>query len=222
MEAAACLVVAWASAAFAVRRHLFSNALSNARQPNSGPVWTFRKRTSWLTSEKHPPADAQMLPDSVSLSKPCSRRTKIIQAVSDLFSWVFLVVRPNPMLHFAPFLSTHFFPCLNPIFKNGSFLSVVALVSVTLFDSNPRTSAEKRSNLAPPPPPSRGLRQLNFPNVKNDAGQKQYSPCFLRRRRRPKAGDAFTRTRLMHTFRVSTALSVEHCRRPAMFSRKAG
>ena len=44
---------------------------------------------------------------------------------------VFSVIRPNPMLHFAPFLSTHFFPCLNPIFKNGSFLSVVALVSVT-------------------------------------------------------------------------------------------
>ena len=64
---------------------------------------------------------------------------------------VFLVIRPNPMLHFAPCLSTHFFPCLNPIFKNGSFLSVVALVSVTLLDSNPRPSAEKRSNLAPTP-----------------------------------------------------------------------
>ena len=37
---------------------------------------------------------------------------------------VFFVARPNPMLHFAPFLSTHFFPCLNPMFKNGSFLSV--------------------------------------------------------------------------------------------------
>ena len=40
---------------------------------------------------------------------------------------VFLVIRPNPMLHFAPFVSTHFFPCLNPTFKNLSFLSVVAL-----------------------------------------------------------------------------------------------
>ena len=28
------------------------------------------------------------------------------------------------LLHF---LSTHFFPCLNPIFTNGSFLSVVAV-----------------------------------------------------------------------------------------------
>ena len=64
---------------------------------------------------------------------------------------VFLVIRPNPMLHFAPFLSTHFFPCLNPIFKNGSFLYGVVLVSVTLLDSNPRPSAEKRSNLAPTP-----------------------------------------------------------------------
>ena len=57
----------------------------------------------------------------------------------------------NPILHFAPFLSTHFFPCLNPIFKNGSFLSVVALVSVTLLDSNPSPSLEKRSILAPIP-----------------------------------------------------------------------
>ena len=60
--------------------------------------------------------------------------------------WVFLVLRPNPILHFAPFLPTDFFPCLNPIFKNGSFLSVVALVSVTLLDSNPsplpRTTTE--------------------------------------------------------------------------------
>ena len=82
---------------------------------------------------------------------------------------------------------THFFPCLNPIFKNGLFLSVVAHVSMTFSDSNPHPSAEKRSNWQP----------LNFPNVKNDAGQKQY---ILRRRCRPKAGDAFTRTRLMPTF----------------------
>ena len=64
---------------------------------------------------------------------------------------VFSVIRPNSILHFAPFLSTHFFPCLNPIFKNGSFLSVVALVSVALSDSNPLASPEKRSILAPTP-----------------------------------------------------------------------
>ena len=57
--------------------------------------------------------------------------------------WVFLVIRPNPILHFAPFLSTHFFPCLNPIFKNGSFLSVVALVFVTLLVSNPSSLTGK-------------------------------------------------------------------------------
>ena len=75
---------------------------------------------------------------------------------------VFLVIRPNPILHFAPFLSTHFFPCLNPIFKNGSFSSVVALVSVTLLDSNPRPSSEKRSNLAPTP--SSFLPRADFDN----------------------------------------------------------
>ena len=35
---------------------------------------------------------------------------------------------PEPHVAFCPIMSTHFFPCLNPIFKNGSFLSVVALV----------------------------------------------------------------------------------------------
>ena len=70
------------------------------------------------------------------------------------------------MLHCAPFLSTHFFPCLNPICKNGSFLSVVALVSVTHFDSKKDQIWHRLR-----PPPSRGLRQLNFPNVKNDVGQ---------------------------------------------------
>ena len=30
------------------------------------------------------------------------------------------VIRPNSMLHFAPFLSTHFVPRLNPMFKNAS------------------------------------------------------------------------------------------------------
>ena len=94
---------------------------------------------------------------------------------------------PEPHIAFLPlFLSTHFFPCLFTIFKNGSFLSVVALVSVTLLDSNPRPSAEKRSILAPTPASSlaRTTTKLNFP-VKNDVGQKQYSPCFLRMRRRP-------------------------------------
>ena len=123
----------------------------------------------------------------------------------------FLVTRPKPIFHFAPFLSTHFFPCLNTIFKNGSFLSVVALVSVTLKVSNPSLPPRKKDpffHRLPPPPPC-GLQQLNFPNVNNDAGQKQHSPCFLRRRRQPKAGDAFTRTRLVPTFGVSAERPAE-------------
>ena len=57
---------------------------------------------------------------------------------------------------------------------------------------------------------------LTFPNVKNDVGQKV---VFLRRRRRPKAGDVFTRTRLVPTFGVSATLSTAS--RQAMFSGKA-
>ena len=56
-----------------------------------------------------------------------------------------------------------------PIFKNGSFLSFVALVSLTLWDSNPRPP-RKRSILAPTPsfPPPRRMTR----------GKKQYSQCF--------------------------------------------
>ena len=139
-------------------------------------------------------------------------------AAAPVIIWVFLVIRPNPILHFAPFLYTHFFPCLNPIFI---FVRRRPCVCDTFrFESPPLPEKKIDHRL---PPPLRGLRQLTFPNVKNDAGQKQKSPCFLRRRRWPKADDAFTRTRLMPTFRVSAALSVAHCRhRRAMFSRKAG
>ena len=111
---------------------------------------------------------------------------------------------PEPHVAFCPILSTHFFPFLNPTFKNGSFLSVVALCDLpkcqtimkvrvcvkaspteswrvmdTQRSESPPPSPEKRSILAPTPsPPPRGLRPLTLPNVKNDAGQKQYSPCF--------------------------------------------
>ena len=103
---------------------------------------------------------------------------------------------------------------LNPIIKNGSFLSVVALVSVTLTDSNPHPSAEKTSILAPTPSSSSLARTstIDLPECQEQRGTKQCSPCFLRRRRWPKAGDAFTRTRLMPTSGVSAALSVEYCR----------
>ena len=71
-----------------------------------------------------------------SVSIPDHRRRRLDQDGEYILAQVrrvFLVIRPNTILHFAPYLSTHFFPCLNSIFKNGSFLSVVALVSVTLF-----------------------------------------------------------------------------------------
>ena len=59
----------------------------------------------------------------------------------------------TPELHvaFCPIFVHPLFPCLNPIFKNGSFLSVVALVSVTLLDWNRRPSPEKKSILVPTP-----------------------------------------------------------------------
>ena len=83
---------------------------------------------------------------------------------------VFVVCTPEHHVAFSPFLSTHFSPCLNPIFKNGSFWSVVSLVSVALSNPNPRLSSEKGSNLAPTPSSPRKVRQLNFPSVKNEAG----------------------------------------------------
>ena len=49
---------------------------------------------------------------------------------------------------------------------------------------------------------------LTSPNVKNDAGQTVQS-VFLRRRRRPKASDAFTRTLLVPTFGVSAERPAE-------------
>ena len=47
---------------------------------------------------------------------------------------IFFVIRPNPILHFGPFLSTHFFPCLNPIFKNASFCAVLKRVVQHTFE----------------------------------------------------------------------------------------
>ena len=47
------------------------------------------------------------------------------------------------------------------------------------FESPPPRKKDRIWHRLPPPPPSSGLRQLNFPNVKNDAGQKQQSPWFF-------------------------------------------
>ena len=118
---------------------------------------------------------------------------------------------PEPHVGFCPIFVHPLFPVFEPHTpKWVIFVRRRPCVCDTFRFESPPLRGKKIELL--PPPPSRGLRQLNFPNVKNDAGQKQYSPCFLRRRRGPKAGDAFTRTRLMPTFGVSAALSVEQCR----------
>ena len=81
------------------------------------------------------------------------------------------------------------------MFKNGSFLSVVTLVSLTLLDSNPHPRKKDRIGT----------------DTTTSQERRGAKTVFLRRRRRPKASNAFTRTRLP-TFGVSAAFSVEHCR----------
>ena len=51
---------------------------------------------------------------------------------------------PEPHIAFCSIFVHPLLPCLNPIFKNGSFLSVVALVSVTLLVSNPSPHPGKK------------------------------------------------------------------------------
>ena len=98
---------------------------------------------------------------------------------------VFSVVRPNPMLHFHPFFVHPLFPVFEPhIQKWVIFVRRRPCVcDIFRFESPPPRGKKDRIWHRLPPPPSHGLRQLNFPNVKNDAGQKQHSPCFLGRRR---------------------------------------
>ena len=81
-------------------------------------------------------------------------------------SALFFCFTPEPHIAFCPIYVHPLFLVFEPHIQKW-------VIFVTLLDSNLRPSAEKRSNLA--------LRQLNFPNVKNDAGQKQCSPCFLTR-----------------------------------------
>ena len=86
----------------------------------------------------------------------------------------FLVFGPNPILHFAPIFVHPLFPVFEPhIQKWVIFVRRRPCVCDTFsFESLlPPASAEKRSNLAP--------RQLNFPNVKNDAGQKTKKSVFF-------------------------------------------
>ena len=127
-----------------------------------------------------------------SYSGVVARTTDLVALMSSMFKmrtgdrmwlgqgqWVFLVIRPNPVLPFA--LEPH-------IQKWVIFVRRRPCVCDTFrFESPPPLWKKDRIWRRLPPPPSCRLRQLNFPSVKNNAGQKQYSPCFLRRRRRPKA-----------------------------------
>ena len=112
---------------------------------------------------------------------------------SDKRSWtfrrlgVFWVIRPNTILHFAPFLSTHFFPWLNPMFKNGSFLSVVA--HTFRFESSPSPWKKDRFGHRLPPSPA---DHDNWPSrMSRTKRGTQHSPCFWESR-------AFPRTRYAH------------------------
>ena len=124
----------------------------------------------------------------------------------DIFSYT-----PELHISFCPIFVHKLFPVFEPhIQKWVIFVRRRPCVCDTF-------SFEKRSILASTPSSfSPRTTTIELP------GQKQYSPCFLRRRHRPKAGDAFTRTRLMASFGVSTALSVKHCRPQAGHVRQKG
>ena len=100
----------------------------------------------------------------------------------------------------------------NPIFKNGSFLSVVALVSVTLLVSNP-SSPEKRSILAPTPSSfSPRTATIELPECQERRGAKTIQSVFFE-----KASPAEGRRRLhkntayAHLWGFSRPFC-EHCR----------
>ena len=100
-----------------------------------------------------------------------------------------VVIRPEPRIAFCSIFVHPFFPVFEPhIQKWVIFVRRRPCVCDTFrFESLSPWKKDRFWHRFPPPSPSAGLRQLNFPFVKNDAGQKQYSPCFLRRRHRPKA-----------------------------------
>ena len=101
-----------------------------------------------------------------------------------ILSWIFLVVRPNSILHFAPFFVLPLFPVFEPIFKKGHFcpsspfdlpkcqtiITVRVCVEASPAESRRVLDTFRSESLLPSPLP--GLRQLTFPKVKNDAGQK--------------------------------------------------
>ena len=111
---------------------------------------------------------------------------------------------PEPHIAFRPIFVHPLFPVFEPHIQKWV---IFVRRRPCVCDEVP----EKRSILAPTPsfPFPRGPRHLTFPSVKNDVAQKTKKSVFLRKRRRPKAGDAFTRTRLMPTFRVSAERPAE-------------
>ena len=119
---------------------------------------------------------------------------------------------PEPHVAFSPTFVHPLFPVFEPhIQKWVIFVRRRPCVCDTLrFESFP--SPEKKidfgtdSLLFPP-----RTTTIKLPECQERRGAKTKKSVFLRRRRGPKAGDAFTRTRLMPTFGVSSALSAEHC-----------
>ena len=86
----------------------------------------------------------------------------------------------EPQIAFCPIFVHPLFPVFEPHIQNGSFLSVVALVSVTLLDSNPRPSAEKRSNLAPTPFSSLArTATIELPECQERRGAKTIQSVFF-------------------------------------------
>ena len=79
-----------------------------------------------------------------------------------------------------------------------------------MFRSESSPSQEKRSILAPTPFSPRTATIINLPEChERRQGKNNIVRVFVNRR--PNAGDAFTRTRLVPTFWVLTGLSAEHC-----------
>ena len=96
--------------------------------------------------------------------------SNVLASSSSSSSGVFLIARPNPVMNFAPFLSTHFFPCVNHVQKwvifvrrrlgpsemSDNYYSPCSCESVacrwTLLDLSLLPSPEKRLILAPTPP----------------------------------------------------------------------
>ena len=98
--------------------------------------------------------------------------------------WGIFSYMPELHIAFCLIFVHPLFPMFEPHIQKWSFLSVVALVSVTLLDSNPRTP-EKRSNLVPTPSSSLARTMtIDLPECQERHRAKTIESVFLRRRRR--------------------------------------